>query len=77
MAGSSPDGVIVDLTEVSFLASAGLSLLIDTHDAVAPTARFGVVVDGVVARPITVLGLDTVITMYRTLEDALRDLRGG
>lgn len=77
MAARSPGGVIVDLTQVSFLASAGLSLLIDTHDDVTPNARFGVVADGVAARSITVLGLDTLITTYRTVEEAMGDIRGG
>jgi anti-anti-sigma factor len=76
LAGS-PAGLIVDLSQVDFLASAGLGLLIATHDEVTPNARFGVVADGVaVRRPITVLGLDSVITLYRTVEDALGDLSG-
>ncbi|TQR82395.1 STAS domain-containing protein [Mycobacterium hodleri] len=73
-AGSSA-GVIVDLSDVHFLASAGLGVLITTHDQMAPSARFGVVADGpATRRPITVLGLDDIITLYRTLEDAVADM---
>lgn len=69
-------GVIVDLSEVDFLASAGLGVLIATHEQVTVHARFGVVAEGpVTRRPITVLGLDSVITLYRTLEEALSDMR--
>ena len=70
LAGSSPTGVVIDLSQVSFLASAGLSVLITTHDEVTPNARFGVVAHGAAARSITVLGLDAVITLYRTVGDA-------
>jgi anti-sigma B factor antagonist len=73
----SPAGVVVDLSEVGFLASVGLGLLVTTHEQVTANARFGVVADGpVTRRPITVLGLDSVITLYRTLDEALADMRG-
>ena len=75
-AGSSPTGLIVDLSRVSFLASAGLGVLIATRDEVTPNARFGVVANGAAARSITVLGLDAVIAVYRTLGDAVGDLGG-
>jgi anti-sigma B factor antagonist len=72
-----PAGVVVDLSEVGFLASVGLGLLVATHEQVTANARFGVVADGpVTRRPITVLGLDSVITLYRTLDEALADMRG-
>lgn len=75
IAGTTPSGVIVDLSDVSFLASAGLGVLVATHDQVAGTARFGVVANGpFTRRPITVLGLDTIITLYRTVADAVADM---
>lgn len=75
LAGS-PAGVIIDLSGVDFLASAGLSVLLATHEEV-PNFRFGVVADGVaVRRPITVLGLDRVISLYCTVQDALDDWSG-
>lgn len=70
-----PAGLIIDLSGVDFLASAGLSVLVVTHDQLAGTARFGVVADGpFTRRPITVLGVDTIIALYRTLEEALADM---
>lgn len=72
----SPAGVIVDLSEVDFLASAGLSVLVATHQEVTANARFGVVADGpVTRRPITLVGLDSVLTLYRTVEEALGVMR--
>ena len=76
-AGSSPAGVIVDLSQVAFLAAAGLGVLIAAHDEVTPTVRFGVIACGAAARSITVLGLDGVITVYRTPKDAMQDLGAG
>ena len=72
----SPTGVIVDLAEVDFLASAGLRVLIATHDLVAASARFGIVASGpATRRPITALGLDGILPLHRTLEEALADMR--
>ena len=76
VARSSPMGVIVDLSQVGFLAAAGLSVLITTHDEVTPKARFGVVAGGAAARSITVLGLDRIIGLYPTWEDAVEVLGG-
>lgn len=72
-AAKSPAGMIVDLSKVDFLASAGISVLVAAHAKVTPNARFGVVADGpATSRPITLLGIE--ITLYRTLQDALDDL---
>jgi anti-sigma B factor antagonist len=66
------------LTRVEFLASAGLNVLAASHAQIAPHTRFGVVANGpATSRPITLLCLDTVFTLYPTLDDALHDLGGG
>ncbi len=71
-AAKSPAGVIVDLSRVDFLASAGISVLVAAHAEVTPNARFGVAADGPgTSRPITLVGIES--TLYRTLEDALDD----
>jgi anti-sigma B factor antagonist len=76
-AAQSPAAVIIDLSKVDFLASAGMSVLLEVHEEVTPHARFGVVADGpVTRRPMTLVGLDSVITLYRTLDDALHDIGG-
>ena len=72
-----PAGLIVDLTDVNFLASVGMSILIAAQEAAdALSLRFGVVAHGAAtSRPITLLGIDTILTLYPTLDDGLRDLR--
>lgn len=70
-----PSGIIVDLSKVDFLASAGISALIAASDSIGQSGRFGVVADGAAThRPLTLLGLDQIIALYRTLDDALSEL---
>ena len=74
-ASESPAGVIVDLANVDFLASAGMSVLVAAHEDVTRTAGFGVVADGpATSRPKRVVGLDRTIDLYRTLDDALGNI---
>jgi anti-sigma B factor antagonist len=67
-----PAALIVDLSQVNFLASAGMTLLIAVHEEIGPSARFGVVADGPsTSRPLKMIGIDSVIDVYRCLEEAL------
>lgn len=72
-----PVGLVVDMTDVVFLASAGMSVLIEAQDqATTASARFGVVAEGAAtSRPIKLLGIDAILALYPTLGDALSDLR--
>ena len=71
-----PAALIVDLTGVTFLASAGITVLIKGQEQAGTTVRFGIVADGpATSRPIKLLGLDDTLAMYPTLDDALRELR--
>ena len=64
--------LIVDLSKVDFLGSVGMNLLVATHHELKPTTRFGVVADGpATSRPMELIGIDTVIALYKTLGDAL------
>ena len=70
-----PAALIVDLSRVDFLASAGMSLLITVHRDIAPSALFGVVADGPsTSRPLRLVGLDTVFAVYRSLDEAMAEL---
>jgi anti-anti-sigma factor len=72
-AAKSPAALIVDLSAVDFLASAGMSALIAAHEAIASRAGFAVVADGsATSRPLTLIGIDSIFAMHRTLDDALR-----
>jgi anti-sigma B factor antagonist len=73
-----PVALIIDLSEVTFLASVGLQILVATHEKVSPSARYAVVAAGpVTARPIQLTRLDDVFPLHATLDDALADLRDG
>ncbi|WP_345604988.1 STAS domain-containing protein [Pseudonocardia adelaidensis] len=66
--------VILDLTKVDFLSSSGLGLLVALHDDGRELgAPLRVVVDPTrpVIRPIRTMGLDEVLSLYRTLDEAL------
>jgi len=73
-----PTAVIIDLSRVDFLASAGMSMLIAVRDKVSPDAGFAVVADGPgTSRPLEIVGLATAINMHPTLEAALRSIATG
>jgi anti-sigma B factor antagonist len=71
-------GIIVDLSAVEFLASAGMRVLVNAHSEVTPALRFGVVADGpATSRPLTLLRLDELMALYPTLDEALHDVTDG
>jgi anti-sigma B factor antagonist len=73
-----PAGMIIDLSNVDFLASAGMSVLMASHGEVDHSRGFAVVADGPATyRPLKLMGLDEVLPLYRTLDDALSELRNG
>jgi anti-sigma B factor antagonist len=70
-----PTGLIVDLTAVTFLASAGMTALVKAREQAGSTVRFGVVADGpTTSRPLKLLGLDDLLAIYPTLDEARREL---
>jgi anti-sigma B factor antagonist len=70
-----PTGMVVDLSNVEFLASAGISVLMATHGNAGHSGRFGVVADGPAThRPLKLLGLAEIISVHTTLDDALSKL---
>lgn len=72
-----PAALIVDLTKVEFLASAGMTVLVNAQAEVVPPTRFGVVADGpATSRPIKLMGIDSVVSLHRTLDSALNWISG-
>jgi len=72
-----PAAVVIDLSEVTFLASVGLQLLIEVNDAISSTGRFAVVADGsVTRRPLELMKFDEMFGLHRRLEEALADVGG-
>ncbi|MGV0791981.1 STAS domain-containing protein [Mycolicibacterium sp. XJ1819] len=73
-----PAVLIVDLSDVDFLASAGLQALVAAHERIGRSARFAVVADGPsTSRPIQLTGLDQVLSLYPTISDAIAAENGG
>ena len=71
-----PAAIIVDLSEVEFLASAGMGVLVAARVQAASDIRFGVVASGpATSRPLTLIGLADIIGLYPTLAEA-RDALG-
>jgi anti-anti-sigma factor len=70
-----PAGLVVDFTNVEFLASAGMGVLVAVHDEVAPDVRFCVVAEGpATSRPLKLVGIADLIKLYATREEALSAL---
>jgi hypothetical protein len=62
---------------VEFLASAGLSVLVNGQAEVVPPTKFAVVADGpATSRPIKLMGIDSVLSLHRTLDNALSWITG-
>ena len=71
-----PAGLVVDLTGVEFLASAGMGVLVAAHDATDEGTRFCVVADGpATSRPLKLVGIADIVPLYTTLDEALAALR--
>jgi anti-sigma B factor antagonist len=68
--------LIVDLTALDFLSSAGLAILQEGHQSAGRAKQFCVVADGpATSRPMKMIALDRKLQLYPTLEDALADIR--
>jgi anti-anti-sigma factor len=75
---ASPAALIVDLSKVDFLASAGMTVLLTAQDEVVPPTRYAVVAYGAAtSRPIQLTKLDSVLPLYSTLDSALESVAGG
>ncbi len=74
-AKSSPAAVVVDMTGVEFLASAGMGVLIAAQDELAPDIKLAVVAEGpATSRPLKLVGVTDVVDLYATLDQALAAL---
>ena len=70
-----PYALIVDLSDVDFLASAGMGVLVAARDKVGGKVggkvKFGVVANGpATSRPLKLVGLADMIGLYPTLNEA-------
>ncbi|MGN2637391.1 STAS domain-containing protein [Nocardia takedensis] len=75
--GDKPAALIIDLSGVGFLASAGMAALVAAHQRAGEATTIAVVADGpATSRQLKMTSLDQVFALYSTLEAALEGLRG-
>ncbi|WP_373864037.1 STAS domain-containing protein [Nocardia mexicana] len=74
--GGKPAALIIDLAQVTFLASAGMAALVGAHQRAGQSTRIAVVADGpATSRQLRMTNLDQVFTLHSSLDQALADLR--
>jgi anti-sigma B factor antagonist len=67
-----PPVLVIELSAVNFMASAGLRILAATHEKLGKAGQLAVVASHpAVSRPIELSGLDQLFSLYPTLNDAL------
>src|ERR1700743_2633330 len=70
-----PPVLVVELSEVIFMASVGLRILASTQEKVGESIQIAVVGANIAAsRPMQLTGLDKLISLYPTLDEALTAL---
>jgi anti-sigma B factor antagonist len=70
-----PPALVIELSEVIFMASVGLRILAATQENVGKSIQLAVVADGMAtSRPMQLTGLDKLISLYPTLDAALTAL---
>ncbi|MBY6537882.1 STAS domain-containing protein [Rhodococcus sp. BP-349] len=69
---TAPSAVIIDLTDVDFLSSTGMTALVDTHRRLGALVALAVVSNRpATTRPLTLVGMDEILTLHADLESAL------
>lgn len=71
-----PAALVIDLSAVTFLASAGMAVLVATHKRAGDATRIAVVADGpATSRQLKMTSLDQVFALHSTLDAALAVFR--
>jgi anti-sigma B factor antagonist len=72
-----PGNLVVDLTEVEFLASAGMGVLVAAHEKAGDETRLVVVAEGpATSRPLKLVGIADIVPLFASLDEAVASLRG-
>jgi anti-sigma B factor antagonist len=67
-----PPVLVIELSQVRFMASAGLRVLAAAHEKASKSVQVAIVANNpATSRPIELTGLDKVMSLYPTLSDAL------
>ena len=72
---NNPQALIIDLSGVQYVDSAGLTVLMRTHHRRSGVGHFAVVAERVCRRPIELIGLDKLFAVCPTLADAVAAVR--
>ncbi len=71
----SPEGIVVDFTDVEFLASAGMGVIVAAHDAAPEGVGIHIVAEGpATSRPLKLVGIADIVPLHPTLDEALAAL---
>lgn len=67
-----PSKLVLDLSAVTFMSSAGIRSILHAHDTVSANGQFALVADGpATTRPLELMGIDQTVAVYPTLDDAV------
>jgi anti-sigma B factor antagonist len=67
-----PPVLVIDLSDVTFMASVGLRILVATHEEFRKSVQVAVVANNpATSRPIQMTGLHEIISLHPTLDQAL------
>jgi anti-sigma B factor antagonist len=67
-----PSGVILDLSEVDFLASRGMSVLVKTREDTPAEVPVVAVASGpATSRPLKLIGIDELVPLFGSVDEAL------
>lgn len=73
----SPAALVIDFTDVDFLSSAGLGMLVAVRATTPEAIPIAVVADGpATSRPIKLIGVDAMVPLYATRDEAVAALEG-
>lgn len=70
-----PAGFVIDLSAVTFLASAGMTVLMKAKERAGDIGFAVVANNAATSRPMRLLGLDSELTLCETLDEALSRVR--
>jgi anti-sigma B factor antagonist len=67
-----PDVLVIDLADVTFLASSAMAAIVAAHQAAGDATAVRIVATNrATARPLEVAGLDSYLSVFSSLDDAL------
>ena len=70
-----PAGLVIDFTDVDFLASAGMGVIVAVHQEIGSEMRFCIVADGpATSRPLKLVGIADLVKLHATVDEALSAL---